>query len=225
MPNNCFGTLKITASDELLKKILDTVHGTGDDEDNPFDFNKIIPMPDYIFSGVIGPEEEKLYGKNNWYDWSCENWGTKWNSCDTELHGNFYTFWTAWSPCSPVIEKLAEMFPDAVFDYSYDESGMCFCGEEKYEGGKLVYIMEADMWENWYDEESDEPPADFEYGHEAEEKTYTEEYETYKVGRIKTLFDDVECRTETDGWFCEGKGDLRNRLEEAMGKATGGYEK
>lgn len=214
MPNNCYGYLTIDAKDELLNKIIDTLRGTDDDEGNPFDFNKVIPMPDYIYHGNLGKEETDKYGKNNWYDWSNENWGTKWNSCDTELNGNCYSFWTAWSPCSPVIEKLAEMFPDASFDYTYDESGMGFCGEEKYEGGNLVYIMEADMWEYWYDDEGEEPPADFEYGHEAEEKTYTEEYETYKVGRIKTM-SDFDCRTETDGWFCEGKGNLRERLEEA----------
>ncbi len=172
-------------------------------------------MPDYIYQGNLGKEESDKYGKNNWFDWSIENWGTKWNSRDTELNGNCYSFWTAWNPCSPVIEKLAEMFPDASFYYRYDESGMGFCGVEKYEGGKLVYIMEADTWENWYDEEGDEFPDDFEYGQEKEEKTYTEEYETYKVGEIKTLFDDVDFRTETDVWFCEGKGDLRKRLEEA----------
>ncbi len=221
MPNYCHGTLVIDANEDLLNTILNTVHGTGDEENNPLDFNKIIPMPDYIYRGAIGPKEEELYGKNNWYDWSIENRGTKWNSCDAELDGNVFRFWTAWSPCSPVIEKLAEMFPNAGFDYTYDESGMCFCGEEKYEGGKLIYLMEADMEENWFDDDGDDKanmPSDYIYGQEKEEKTYIEEYETYKVGRIKTLYDDVECRTITDGWFCEGKGDLRKRLEEAKVK-------
>ena len=99
MPNYCYGTLKITANTAILSKILDTVSGTGDEEGNPFDFNKIIPMPDYIYRGSIGPEEEKIYGKNNWYDWSNENWGTKWNSCDTTFEEDTFSFWTAWSPC------------------------------------------------------------------------------------------------------------------------------
>ena len=37
MPNWCYGSLSITASDELLKKILDTVHGDEDDKVNLFD--------------------------------------------------------------------------------------------------------------------------------------------------------------------------------------------
>ena len=63
--------------------------------------------------------------------------------------------------CSPVIKRLAEMFPDACFDYYYDESGVGFCGEERYENGKLVYIMEADLSERWYDDEDDVLPPDF----------------------------------------------------------------
>jgi len=42
-----------------------------------FDFNKIVPMPDFIFKGNLGQKEKEEYGKNNWYDWSITNWGTK----------------------------------------------------------------------------------------------------------------------------------------------------
>ena len=34
------------------------------------DFNKVIPMPDYIFQGNLGMAEREKYGKENWYDWS-----------------------------------------------------------------------------------------------------------------------------------------------------------
>ena len=139
MPNHCFGTLKVIADDELLNEILKTVHGTGEQSNNPFDFNKIIPMPDYIYRGNLGDEEMERYGKNSWYYWSDENWGTKWNSCDTEYSNNCFTFWTAWSPCSPVIQKLSEMFPDARFEYSYKERDIGFRGYEIYENGSLIY--------------------------------------------------------------------------------------
>ena len=209
MPNNCCGTLKITASDELLKKILDTVHGTGDDEDNPFDFNKIIPMPDYIFRGDIDSEVRKLYGKNNWYDWSIENWGTKWNSCDTERYGNCFSFWTAWSPCRPVIKALAEMFPNATFDYWYEETGNAFCGHEIYEHGKAKYIMEADYEEFWIvDDDYDGPQfEDYYAGNEKVTITILGITNGVRQGRIEKREDMDEYVKVISGEFVERTDD------------------
>ena len=217
MPNYCSGALTVTANSDLLMKILDTVHGTGDEEDNPLDFDKIIPMPDYIYRGDVGPEERAQYGKNNWYNWSIENWGTKWNSCDTILDQDAFYFWTAWSPCSPVIERLAQMFPDACFDYSYDEPDDGFCGEERYENGKLVYIMEADLSEQRYGNEEDDLPPDFEDGYEEEKIICVEENDQYKISEFHRLRDEDMCRTIVDGMFCEGTDDnLREKLYEKL---------
>jgi len=38
------------------------------DEEWKIDFNKIIPMPDYIYKWDLWEEEIKKYWKNNWYD-------------------------------------------------------------------------------------------------------------------------------------------------------------
>ena len=53
---------------------------------NVFNFNKICPMPNNV---------------DDWYDWRCENWGTKWNSIEakvTRLYDDSitYEFDTAW---------------------------------------------------------------------------------------------------------------------------------
>ena len=116
-------------------------------------------MPENIFRGNLGQRELELYGKNNWYDWSWENWGTKWNACFAEVYGNSIAFETAWSPCSPVISALAEQFPEAEFCYRYEEPGMLFCGAEEYRKGKLVYLMEGNLEEYYYDDD-DELPYD-----------------------------------------------------------------
>lgn len=162
MPNYCYNSLSISGSNETLKKIYNLVHS----DDNEFDFEKIIPMPDYIFRGSLGAEEEKIYGKNNWYDWSIEHWGTKWNSCDAHCDWSpdflEYDFETAWSPCEPVIKALATMFPDTKIFYNYSEGGMCFLGKQEFENGRMTYSAEGDYGEYWFDcySEDDEDERD-----------------------------------------------------------------
>ena len=149
MPNWCKNILFIEGPYDSLAKIRDLVRG----KETAFDFEKIVPMPDYIFRGDVGPKEKEIYGKNNWYDWSWKNWGTKWNSeaaryaLTNDCLG--YVFYTAWSSCEPVIEELARMFPDMKLDYKFGEPGFCFCGEREYENGKTVYSWDGDYEEGW----------------------------------------------------------------------------
>jgi hypothetical protein len=63
------------------------------------------------------------YGVGGWYDWSCQNWGTKWNACEAEIWENpegslHVAFDTAWSFPSPVMEKLVAKFPMLIFQGS-----------------------------------------------------------------------------------------------------------
>ena len=71
MPNYCSNYLKIEGTENAVKELLQLVKS----DESIFDFEKIIPMPDYIYRGPLGPEEEKIYSENNWYNWSCDNWG------------------------------------------------------------------------------------------------------------------------------------------------------
>ena len=80
---------------------------------NEFDFEGIIPMPDYIYRGSIGDRETKKYGSLNWYDWSIANWGTKWNSYDVEVIQNDESildvcFLTAWDAPRGIAERIKE---------------------------------------------------------------------------------------------------------------------
>jgi hypothetical protein len=60
-------------------------------------------------------------GYIDWYEWACDNWGTKWNSTHlivlpTNTPGELkFTFATAWGPPSPVIEKLIQLYPELAF--------------------------------------------------------------------------------------------------------------
>tara|TARA_B110000285_G_C14774695_1_gene445655 strand:- start:38 stop:385 length:348 start_codon:yes stop_codon:yes gene_type:complete len=102
-------------------------------KDNPFDFDNIVPMPRKIFKGDLGTAEREKYGSLNWRDWSCDNWGTKWNSCHATVDwededGVGFIFNTAWSAPTPIAEKLKRMFKGMTFRWFYRDEGDNFCG-------------------------------------------------------------------------------------------------
>jgi hypothetical protein len=102
-------------------------------DDNPFDFDKIVPMPDNIFRGNLGTDEREKYGSLNWYDWSCENWGTKWNSRNAKVDWEGeddagFIFDTAWSAPTPIANTLKSMFRGIKFRWFYRDEGDMFCG-------------------------------------------------------------------------------------------------
>lgn len=95
-----------------------------------FDFAKIVPVPDNIYQGDLGPKEKEKYGENNWYDWNCNNWGTKWNSYSCQvLDNNIVEFKTAWSAPYPVIEALSSQYPELKIIHEYADEDMGYnCG-------------------------------------------------------------------------------------------------
>ena len=157
MPNYCENFLSIEGNADTLKEIMDFVKS----DKSVFDFEKIVPMPDYIYRGAVGAKEKEIYGENNWYDWSNKNWGTKWNSVDAEDWDDEIQFLTAWSPCDPVIAALAKMFPMMRFTYTFYEAGMCFCGKRVYENGEISFYYDGDYAENPLCDDDDEWAEDY----------------------------------------------------------------
>lgn len=112
------------------------------DGETNFDFKKIVPIPkELIDTTAPTPEPDsfesrrlrKLHGADNWYDWSINNWGTKWNSYHDEVDYDgekslVYKFDTAWSPPEPVIDALRKKFPDLGITAFFDEPGMQIAG-------------------------------------------------------------------------------------------------
>ena len=110
MPNHTQNYLTICFKDRISR---DTFRQLIQGAESDFDFNTIIPMPKYIYKGNLGTEEREKYGSDNWYDWSYENWGTKWNAYSIEVESQedttlFLDFCTAWSPPVPILEHLWE---------------------------------------------------------------------------------------------------------------------
>ena len=118
-----------------------------------------LPMPKDLDGSVSGSENLKpewqkekskefieKYGVDNWYDWCCNNWGTKWGCYDNEVDGGLYTFTTAWSPpCDSIIEKLLNDIP--TFDFTWEEE-QGFGSEYVFEDGILTSKRQWDL-PNW----------------------------------------------------------------------------
>ena len=110
-------------------------------KEDMFDFNGIIPMPeeikkgatlghdfetgakkehkDYVLDGGVYKPKHRLarkrlmmeYGADNWYDFSCLHWGTKWNAYEIEViqneeHTLFVSFLTAWDSPRGIAERI-----------------------------------------------------------------------------------------------------------------------
>ncbi len=104
--------------------------------------NCYLPSPDAEEARVgekLAHNIEK-YGQPTWYEWSIQNWGTKWNAYyPASTDENTLAFCTAWASPNPVIDKLAEMFPALEFEHSWaDECFGCNLGKNTYKGGKFI---------------------------------------------------------------------------------------
>ena len=90
-------------------------------------------------------ENYTKYGAISWYEWSVQNWNCKWNAMNTESErlseeNASISFQTAWSAPHPVIEKMAEMFPDVKIMHRWaDEDIGRNVGEREYRNGETEF--------------------------------------------------------------------------------------
>lgn len=145
MPNY---VLNLITFDGDVKRIAEMLEAIRFDDKNlsrnlyTIDFNKIIKMP------------EEIRNSDAWYDWSIDNWGTKWNSfgydciTDNTNESTDYAlmFCTAWSAPHPVIEELSQKYPDIeIFHTWADEDIGSNCGMRHYwNEGFDEYIPDTD---------------------------------------------------------------------------------
>jgi hypothetical protein len=173
-----------TGPETDIKAMFDlmVVKRDGGDE---FDFNRLIPMPQeiegFLFLGfesgehvpmdgdllagdkLVPVEKEKLddwrtkYGATNWYDWACNNWGTKWNADDfrTDYQGGSlanFSFNTAWAFPNPIADALSKKFPSLRFVWkTFDEA---FIQDPEYHGEACEYHGGQLVSQNWYERRS-----------------------------------------------------------------------
>ena len=66
---------------------------------------------------------------DRWYNWRCQNWGTKWDCYDVDIddsdmpHGFQVTFDTAWSPPEEICSAIRDQFDDLSVSWFFDEPG------------------------------------------------------------------------------------------------------
>ena len=104
------------------------------------------------------------YGADTWYEWCIENWGTKWNACESDLQGNVMYFDTAWSCPIPVLTRLGHlcsihgitftgMWADedtghnvGVFNGGLSKHGDVFSYEEVEDASSKAYKIYEELW-------------------------------------------------------------------------------
>lgn len=108
-------------------------------------------------------DNEKTYGHRDWYSWSREAWGTKWNAYSQDLREDgVIKFETAWNTPEPVFIALSRKYPDVEINVRYaDEDFGHNVGEFTYKAGEMVYEdipeggseeayeMAADIMNDW----------------------------------------------------------------------------
>ena len=99
------------------------------------------------------------YGFLCWYDWSLENWGTKWNACDSD--GAFQDveddeiliqFDTAWTAPFPVVHALSKKFPTAEITLHSSYEGGDDDDVVTFEDGFIISEEEIPHPDNDYEE-------------------------------------------------------------------------
>ena len=155
MPNHCYQQVRVEGPNFLVRQLWDGLSGK-----DPQFCQLVVPMP---FEQWISPKVKwRGFDVEGWYDWRCNNWGTKWDVVNVEIDEEFtreegtdeffdenakswfeFRCWTAWGPPVPVWDKLRELGVRVHATYQ-DEGGM-FEGE---------YINGVDRsWEPEFEED------------------------------------------------------------------------
>ena len=210
MPNWCDNQITITGPNSVIDKIEKIVKEDDSHENNGL-LNFFRPMPKQL-EGTTSPSssakkpQPMVEGFDNWYDWRCENWGTKWEVCEfygVDRQGDTISFGfsSAWAPPIPAYQtflmNMSEQKQDVSLKAYYYEGGCDFMGcwdngdDDCYAPGD--YKSTDDFWSDGIGYELDEmfniteSMAEYEAELEAEKEDVTE----YVKGKAMNIGEDV----------------------------------
>lgn len=186
MPNWCNNSTTISGNKEQIDKFEAFLN----DNNGKEWFNFFLPCPEEL-TEVDSPNETKnvqalteKYGHADWYSWSVENWGTKWNADaqDWSRDENSISFWfdSAWAPPTNLYNKITDEGYDV--ESYYLEEGMGFVGKYsegadeyyEYSDSESLNDIPDDIVDNWNLRESLEE-WEAENVEEEEDKEWSEE--------------------------------------------------
>ena len=82
------------------------------------------------------------YGAPTWYEWSVQNWGTKWNAyqfCPLREKDDTMEFLTAWSPVPRLVAVISKKYPHQEITYRWaDENLGHNVGEIVFKNGEQI---------------------------------------------------------------------------------------
>ena len=127
MPNWCWNHLEVSGDEKQLQEFVEKSMNAH--KETEFSFEGTLPRGD----------------REDWYNWSLDNWGTKWDAYEPNIDHNdinyfAVSFESAWSPPTTWIKNIMKDFPGLQFTLEYEEPGMCF-------GGRLL-AQHDKLWDN-----------------------------------------------------------------------------
>lgn len=147
MPNWCSNDLTISGDNTSIKQFVDD-HQLNTHEDWGSDdglFSMKVPLPD----------------TENWYEWSCDNWGTKWDVAEflyMDIDEDTITlqFETAWSPPIKWLKSVGKLYPTLKFEMNFEEPGCDFIGDIVVEGDDHFENYYSYSMKKWAENDGDE---------------------------------------------------------------------
>ena len=219
MPNWCDNQVTITGPNSVIDKIEKIVKEESNNAENGL-LQFFHPMPKELLETEAGPiaktkaekDERKArkleFGAENWYDWRCNNWGTKWELCEfygvdkqtDALIGHStisFGFSSAWSPPIGAYEQFLIDNKDCSLKAYYYEGGCDFMGE--WDNGQddcyapSDYKSTDDFWQDGIGSTLDdvfnitESMAEY----EAEQEAEKEDVHEYVKGQAMNIGEDA----------------------------------
>ena len=143
MPNHCYQSVYLRGPSHLIQHLHKALS-----KSEPEFCSTIAPMPFELWAKETQPDQ----GMPDWYEWRCENWGTKWDVCEAEIDDTYrsknkngleysddqkiawfaFRCWTAWAPPVPIWNRLHAIGIEVQAEY--EDEGLNFAG--KYSHGE-----------------------------------------------------------------------------------------
>lgn len=165
MPNWVYSEITPEETTMLTHEIMDRADGCLGQYYHPMPEELEPPRHDTIdemFDKQPSKEQKELmeqemrmkYGYKDWYEWKCEEWGTKWGACEPQVKDDAsLSYRTAWAPFDDkIIEKFANDCPN--FTYFWEEE-QGYGEEVIYKNGIPISCIEWDI-PHWKMVEGDE---------------------------------------------------------------------